>query len=87
MKKKIQPIDECWMCNELFTKEDRKVTDHGHTAKKYRGSAHQNCNINLKLAKKVSVIVHNLKGYESHLIKQEIDKFDVKLSVIPNGSE
>ena len=86
-EKKFQPIDECWMCNELFTKEDKKVTDHDHTAGKYRGSAHQNCNINLKLPKKVSVIFHNLKGYESHLIKQEIDKFDVKLSVIRNGSE
>ena len=39
------------------------------------------------MAKKISVIFHNLRGYESHLIIKEITKFDAKLSVIPNGLE
>ena len=30
---------------------------------------------------------HNLKGYGSHMIIKEISKFDVKVSVIPNGLE
>ena len=30
---------------------------------------------------------HNLRGYDSHLIIKEIRKFDVKVSVIPNGLE
>ena len=30
---------------------------------------------------------HNLKGYDSHLVFTELDKFDVKISVIPNGLE
>ena len=30
---------------------------------------------------------HNLRGYNSHLIFNELDKFDVKISVIPNGLE
>ena len=54
---------------------------------KYRGSAHWSCNINLKLTKQVPVIFHNLRCYESHLIIREIGKFDVKVSVIPNGLE
>ena len=37
--------------------------------------------------KKVLVLFHNLKGYDSHLIFNELDKFDVKISVIPNGLE
>ena len=31
------------------------------------------------MAKNVSVIFHNLKGYGTHLIMQEISKFDVKV--------
>ena len=30
---------------------------------------------------------HNLRGYQSHLIFCEFDKFDVKINVIPNGLE
>ena len=54
---------------------------------KLRGAAHWNCNINLQLTKKVPVIFHNLKGYDIHLIFSELDKFDVKISVIPNVLE
>ena len=28
-----------------------------------------------------------MKGYDSHLIFNELDKFDIKISVIPNGLE
>ena len=45
------------------------------------------CNINLKLSKKIPVIFHNLKGYDSHLIFKELSKFECKISVIPNGLE
>ena len=54
---------------------------------KFRSAAHTSCNINLQLNKKVPVIFHNLRGYDSHLIFCELDKFDVKISVIPNGLE
>ena len=30
---------------------------------------------------------HNLRGYDSHLIFNELNKFDVKIDVIPNGLE
>ena len=33
------------------------------------------------------IILHNLRGYDSHLIIKEISKFDGKVSVIPNGLE
>ena len=30
---------------------------------------------------------HNFRGYDSHLIFNELDKFNVKINVIPNGLE
>ena len=41
----------------------------------------------IKLSKKILVIFHNLRDYDSHLIIKEIDKSEVKVSVIPNGLE
>ena len=63
------------------------MRDHCHITVKYRGVAHWSCNINLKLTKKIPVIFHNLRGYDSHLIIKDMNKFDVKVSVIPNGLE
>ena len=46
-----------------------------------------NCNINLKLNHKIPIVFHNLKNYDSHFIMQELGKFNLKISVIPNGLE
>ena len=54
---------------------------------KFRGAAHGSCNIDLQITKKVPVIFHNLRGYNSHLIFSELDKFDVKINRVLNGLE
>ena len=43
--------------------------------------------LNLHINKKVPVIFHNLRGYDSHLIFDELKNFDVKIDVIPDGLE
>ena len=83
----FQSSNKCWICDDLFDAGDNKLWDLCHVTGKHRGSVHWNCNVNLKLAKKVPVIFHNLRGYDGHLIMQEINKSDVKLNVIPNGLE
>ena len=78
----------CWICDKLIDVGNNKVRDHCHITGNYRGAAHYICNINLKITKTVSVIFHNLKGYDSHLIFKELSKFNnLKISVIPNGLE
>ena len=77
----------CWICGRLIEIEDNKVKDHCHITGKYRGPAHWNCNINLKVSKKLVVIFHNLRGHDIHLIFKELSKFDCGISVIPNGLE
>ena len=86
-EEKFQLANSCWICNKLFDVGDEKVRDHCHVTRKFRGAAHFSCNDDCKLSKKVPVIFHNLKGYDSHLIIKEISKFDVIINVIPNGLE
>ena len=83
----FQSSNKCWIYDKLFDVVDNKVRDQCHITRKYRGSAHWSCNVNLKLTKKVPVIFHNLKGYGSHLIMPKISKFDAKISAKPNGFE
>ena len=83
----FQSSNICWICEKLIENGDGKVSDHCHITGKFRGAAHWSCNINLQLTKKVPVIFHNLRGYDSHLIFCELNKFDVKIDVIPNRLE
>ena len=43
---------KCWICKKAYKDSEVKVKDHDHIAGKYRGSAHQECNLNLSLSKK-----------------------------------
>ena len=86
-EEEFQLSNTCRICKKLIDNDDEKVIDHCHVTGRFRGAAHWSCNINLQLTKKVPVIFHNLRGYDSHLIFNELDKFDVKIKVIPNGLE
>ena len=68
----------CWIFENDYI-------DHCYITEKYRGSAHRDFNINLKIIDKIPIVFHNLRNYNSHLIMQEIGKFNLKVSVIPNG--
>ena len=86
-EEQFQSSKTSWICEILIDNDDEKVRDHCHLTGKFRGAAHWICNINLQLTKKVPVIFHNLWGYDSNLIFDELNKFDLKIDVIPNRLE
>ena len=86
--------DRCHICDNKYAKNDTRVRDHCHITGQYRGSAHQDCNLKIRInsdSLKIPVIFHNLRGYDSHFIMQEIGKIaldgKLNINVIPNNME
>ena len=86
-QQQYQLSNTCWICKKFIYNDDEKDRDHCYVTGKFRGAAHWSCNINLQLTKKVPVIFHNLRGYNSPLIFSELHKFNVKIDVMPSGLE
>ena len=78
----FQQSNSCWTFEKLIDNDKEKVRDHCHLTGKFRGTAHWSCNINFPLTKKIPVLFHNLRGYDSHLIFCGLNKFDVKINVM-----
>ena len=74
-EEEFQRSTNCWICNKKYKEDQKPVRDHCHITGKYRGSAHESCNLKLQISPhniKIPVIIHNLKGYDSHLIMQYV---------------
>ena len=84
-EEQYQSSNICWIFKKLIDYGDENVRDHCHVTGRFRGAAHWSRNINLQLTKKVPVILHNLGSCGSHLIFNELSKFDMKIELIPNG--
>ena len=84
-EKKRNDSEICWIGNEKLDKT--KVRDHCHITGRFRGAAHNQHNLKLKLSKKLPNIFHNLEGYDGHLIFMELNNFNVDIQVIPKRSE
>ena len=57
-----------WICGNDYIDTDVKVSVHCHINGKYRGCAHRDCNISLRLNRKIPIVFYNLKNYDSHFI-------------------
>ena len=103
-KESFRSAKECHICKIPYGVNDNFnniVRDHCHVTGKYRGSAHEFCNLNFQLTDKIPVVFHNLKGYDSHFIMQEIgnivkersyvdakgNKREMSINVIPCNME
>ena len=60
----------CHICKKEF--DNDKVRDHCHFTGKYRGAAHNTCNLRYKIPKNIPVIFHNGSTYDYHFIKKEL---------------
>ena len=75
----------CNICDKELGKD--RVRDHCHFTGKYRGAAHNKCNLENRKRRVLPVIFHNLQGYDSHLFVKELAKIPGKLDCIPSTEE
>ncbi|XP_060525076.1 uncharacterized protein LOC132701296 [Cylas formicarius] len=81
-----QRSSHCHICEKPFLKEDVIVRDHDHFTGKFRGFAHQACNLNFKKIFVVPVVFQNLSGYDSHFLLPVLAKKSY-VSIVPVNKE
>ena len=77
----FESANYCHICKNRYSEEDIRVRDHCHITGNYRGSAHQDCNLKLRISPtniQIPVFFHNLRGYDSHFIMQQIGEIAKK---------
>ena len=89
-EEEFKKAGKCHICDKRYTEKDIRVRDHCHFTGKYRVSAHQDCNLKLRIKPdevKIPVIFHNLRGYDSHFIMKEIGKIVKKYKYLNKTGE
>ena len=86
-RRKYKSSNRCWICEGEFTEDDEKVRDHCHYTGKFRGAAHNSCNLKFRKPKFIPIVFHNLSGYDAHLFIRNlgVEKGDIRC--IPQNEE
>ena len=94
--------DECYSCGQKFDSSASgggkiKVRDHDHLTGEYRGAAHKDCNLKMRISESnplhkfgfgIPIVFHNLRGYDGHLLMDCIGKYKGrKLECIAKSSD
>ena len=81
----------CYICKKEFNNNDKKnykVRDHCHYMGKYRGTAHNICNLRYKVPKEISIVFHNGSIYDYHfIIKELVKEFEGNFECLGENTE
>ena len=81
----------CYICKKEFNTNDKKhykVNDHCHYTGKYRGAAHNICNLRYKIPKEIPIGFHNGSTYDYHfIIKELIKEFEGNFECLGENTE
>ena len=82
-----------FICKTEFNTDDDdkkhyKVKDHCHYTGKYRGAAHNICNLRYKTPKEIPIVFHNGSTYDYHfIIKVLVKEFDGNFECLGENTE
>ena len=78
----------CYICKKEFDKKNCKVRDHCHHTGKYRGGAHNICNLRHEIPKEIPVVFHNGSTYDYYfIIKELVKEFDRNFECFGENTE
>ena len=83
----------CYICKKEFNTDDsdkkhHKVNYHCHYTGKYRGAAHNICNLRYRIPKEILIVFHNGSTYEYHfIIKEVVKEFDGNFECLGENTE
>ena len=81
----------CYIRKKGFSTDDKnsfKVRDHCHYTGKYRGAAHDICNLRYKIPKEIPVVFHNGSTYDYHFIIKELaEEFEWEFECLGENTE
>ena len=91
---------DCYICKKEFDKSDttesssferkkhHKVRDHCHYTGKYRGAAHNICNLRYKIPKEIPIVFHHVSTYYYHfIIKELVKEFEGNFECLRENTE
>ena len=91
-KWKAKEKTNCYLCEKPLLQKNYRdaVKDHCHLTGNYRGAAHNECNLKLRINPKtdqVPVVFHNLRGYDAHHLMQAMANLQKEVKCVANNME
>ena len=92
-EKKYKKQEVCHICKKRFSTDDsnkkyHNVRDHCHYTGKYRGAAHDICNLRNKIPKEIPVVLYNGSTYHYHFIIKELaEEFEGEFECLGENTE